>query len=519
MLATDLYQYVLEMLSANHESCERISLFQKPSKQFIIGSLADSSKDYAVGEGIGENKVQAKSALRHNSMGIIFLLEKSKLESISIKTSCSVFYRVFPTYEEQLSYIDEVKDVQSVKKDPGFKEVYVRKNCTFDSCEFGLDKDSDIETVDFSGYKTEILSEDELFRSNKIISDELQVKKIRNGFDPEWISTEDAYNDIIVELKKNPSKKTLNWQGEIILEKENYSTDLVLITLWFRNITGKGSFEKFFFNCKLEVELHSNKLIPFEYKYNYEDNSYTKDGNLRTINCHADYNLGLNTIITKPYALFEQKKKVPRTSINGIVPKFVFLKDSIDILKQLLTELKNQYSKYTNHETYKNKDHDHHNQFVNESANFKSLVERYEAGILLLDSNSNAKKAFFLMNRVFEKAVKGEYDRWRLFQIIFIVMLIPDIIDVKKNRKIADIIHVNTGGGKSEAYFGLVIFLLFWDRLRGKSRGVSGFTKFPLRMLSIQQLQRIAKVIVIAEEIRKNEDIEGYPFSAGLLMS
>ena len=119
------------------------------------------------------------------------------------------------------------------------------------------------------------------------------------------------------------------------------------------------------------------------------------------------------------------------------------------------------------------------------------------------------------MNQVFEKAVKKEYDCWRLFQIIFIVMLIPDIIDVKKNRNIADIIHVDTGGGKSEAYFGLVIFLLFWDRLRGKGRGVSSITKFPLRMLSIQQLQRIAKVIVIAEEVRKSENIKGYPFSVG----
>ncbi|KKM94439.1 hypothetical protein LCGC14_1198260 [marine sediment metagenome] len=424
MLANDLYQYVLEMLSANHESCERISLFQKPSKQFIIGSLADSSKDYAVGEGIGENKVQAKSALRHNSMGIIFLLKKSDLELIYIKTSCSVFYRVFPSYEEQLLYYDEVKDVQSVKKDPGFKEVYVRKNCTFDVSEFGLDKDKEIETIDFSGHKTEILSEDELFRGNKKVSDELQVKKIRNGFDPEWISNEDAYNGIIVELKKNPSKKTLNWQGEIIVEKENYGTDLVLITIWFRNITGKGNFEKFFFNCKLEVELHSNKLVPFEYKYNYEDYGYTKDGNLRTINCHADYDLEPNTIITKPYALFEQKKKVPKTSINGIEPKFVFLKDSIDILKQLLTELKNQYSKYTNHEIYKDKDHDHHNQFVNESTNFKSLIERYEAGILLLDSDPKANKAFSLMNQVFENAVKGEYDCWRVlfhrFNFIYI---------------------------------------------------------------------------------------------------
>ncbi|HEC37812.1 hypothetical protein LCGC14_1097230 [marine sediment metagenome] len=515
MLANDLYLYVLEMLSASHESCERISLFQKPSKQFIIGSLADSSKDYAVGEGIGENKVQAKSALRHNSMGIIFLLEKSKLESISVKISCSVFYRVFPTYDEQLGYTEEFKDDQSVKRDPGFKEVYVRKNCMFEPSEFGLDKDKEIETVDFSIFKAEILNEDELFRSNKNISDALERKKIRNGFDPIWITNEDDYNGIIIELKKNPSSKTLKWQGEIIVEKEDYSHDLSLITIWFRNITGKGSFEKFFFNCKLEVELNSNNLVPFEYKYNYEDYNYNKMGNLRTINCHAFYNPDSNIIITKPYAIFEQEKKIPRTSVEGIEPRFEFLEGSTDILKQLLTELKNQYSRYTNHEIYKNKGHEHNKQFVKESDNFGFLVERYEAGTLLLDSNPKAKKAFFLMNRAFGQAVKNEYANWRLFQIIFIVMVIPEIIDIKKNRNIADIIHVDTGGGKSEAYFGLVVFLLFWDRLRGKDQGVSGITKFPLRMLSIQQLQRIAKVIVIAEEVRKAENIEGTPFSVG----
>jgi len=94
-------------------------------------------------------------------------------------------------------------------------------------------------------------------------------------------------------------------------------------------------------------------------------------------------------------------------------------------------------------------------------------------------------------------------------------MSIPDIIDLNNNRENADIIHVTTGGGKSEAYFGLVTFLLFWDRLRGKSQGVSAISKFPLRMLSIQQLQRIAKIVAIAEELRKNYKIEGSPFSVG----
>uniref|UniRef100_UPI00386CE162 helicase-related protein n=1 Tax=Methanobrevibacter sp. TaxID=66852 RepID=UPI00386CE162 len=70
-----------------------------------------------------------------------------------------------------------------------------------------------------------------------------------------------------------------------------------------------------------------------------------------------------------------------------------------------------------------------------------------------------------------------------------------------------------TGGGKSEAYFGIVIFTAFWDRLNGKEFGISALTKFPLRMLSIQQLQRIANVFIHAEEVRKSNEIGGEPFS------
>ena len=70
-----------------------------------------------------------------------------------------------------------------------------------------------------------------------------------------------------------------------------------------------------------------------------------------------------------------------------------------------------------------------------------------------------------------------------------------------------------TGGGKSEAYFGIVVFSAFFDRLSGKEFGVTALTKFPLRMLSVQQLQRIANLFIWAEEIRLEEDLGGEPFS------
>ena len=66
-----------------------------------------------------------------------------------------------------------------------------------------------------------------------------------------------------------------------------------------------------------------------------------------------------------------------------------------------------------------------------------------------------------------------------------------------------DVLWFPTGGGKTEAYLGLIIMLLFYDRLRGKERGVSAILRFPLRMLSVQQLQRILDVLWFAERLRR----------------
>ena len=122
------------MLSGEHESCRRIHLYQKPSKQFIIGSLADSSKDYSVGESIGTAKIQTKTALRHNCLSIFFLIPKEVKGTVIIKPSCSVFYNVFPTYEEQKEFIENVNResmFESLRSDPGFKKYYRRLNCNF----------------------------------------------------------------------------------------------------------------------------------------------------------------------------------------------------------------------------------------------------------------------------------------------------------------------------------------------------------------------------------------------------
>ena len=156
---------------------------------------------------------------------------------------------------------------------------------------------------------------------------------------------------------------------------------------------------------------------------------------------------------------------------------------------------------------------------------YKELIQLYKKGLESIRTNESAKKAFLAMNRVFMEyydnkstdsaAQQRETPSWRLFQILFIVICMRSLVRGEDLDKV-DVLHVATGGGKSEAYFGLIVFSLFFERLNGKESGVTALVKFPLRMLSIQQLERLSSIIIYAEKIRKTDGkFRGEEFSLG----
>ena len=81
------------------------------------------------------------------------------------------------------------------------------------------------------------------------------------------------------------------------------------------------------------------------------------------------------------------------------------------------------------------------------------------------------------MNQTFVNVSK--YKSWRLFQIVYIVTQFPAIAareydepEGQADWQQVDVLWFPTGGGKTEAYLGLIVFAAFFDRIRSKKRGL-----------------------------------------------
>ena len=165
-----------------------------------------------------------------------------------------------------------------------------------------------------------------------------------------------------------------------------------------------------------------------------------------------------------------------------------------------------------------------------EAAQIEKGIKLLQESLLHYEQNPNGPKAFVfgawkLLNETMELSSKKKgYNEWRLFQVAFILAHISGfaskldeyshLYDEEWDESVA-LLYFATGGGKSEAFFGLLLFNLFFDRLRGKLFGVTALIRYPLRLLTIQQAQRLAKTLSFAEIVRRKNKVKGAPFVIG----
>lgn len=148
-------------------------------------------------------------------------------------------------------------------------------------------------------------------------------------------------------------------------------------------------------------------------------------------------------------------------------------------------------------------------------AQCQRVAERMTEAIEVLCQDEDARLAFCFANKAIAMQSRWKNkDRpliWRPFQLAFILLNIPPLVDpCHPERLTCDLLWFPTGGGKTEAYLGLTAFLLGLRRLKARKNatgdttgaGVAVISRYTLRLLTIQQFRRALGVITACELLR-----------------
>ena len=269
------------------------------------------------------------------------------------------------------------------------------------------------------------------------------------------------------------------------------------------------------------------------------DNSYRYDLDLPAVglNCHTRTRreAGNVAIESETVARHEAQRLEPRVW-PGVDASFeVLARDPLPTLRAILSAME-AYEQGEWREVVESLSTTQKPEAERDRERFRrDEIEAFRAGLTLLEDPRYPmiRKAFALMNGAMgalgsgaglpsdKQARRRTYREWRLFQIVFIVCQLRGLAgrehaELRQPTDSAvEVLWFAAGGGKTEAFLGLLIWQAFFDRLRGKVLGVTAMVRFPLRLLAFQQLQRLARAMAVADSIRKNEGLGGDRFSLG----
>jgi hypothetical protein len=363
---------------------------------------------------------------------------------------------------------------------------------------------------------------------------------------PSILKSKDAYEQALAKKGMSPVDLppwSVSLQIEIRPDTEKPETLRIRILL--SNTTNDASDfegdrlleERAVLDAKLQIKMAGCALVPFEFLLAPKDYRSKPQTPARGINCTAKWQMeSAQFIESETLPLFKQPYYRTREGVEVTFDKLVGA-DLIPTLEAVVAEMDKyveRWRMFLESEKPATWSKGEAEACDGDRKEFTKEIQNYRLGIETLKRDQKLAEAFRLMNRAFAKLAKvsgGRLKGWRLFQIGFIVSQLPalavrELTDTDSSdyaqrlREMLNEVGVlwfPTGGGKTESYLGLIAASLLFDRLRGKRSGVSAWMRFPLRMLSLQQLERLARVIAALNELRSEvpKISGGDPFAIG----
>ena len=510
-------------------------LFGKiPSKNVMIGMIDGDKKENSIlkGENVDNQRFEFIP-----SLGLRFRVAKNTNE-LTIKLRGKLFYRVLPTYDDQIKYLvniyskmysSDIHDLDSLKdyitkmsSDPNFIEpkesiAPVYKSIRLEDLgEFVLKLDNiKTNTEELNREITNRLDE----KIEEIYPNSIGCPEVGRNVSKYFTKTgfESILNAIV-----NNSKP--NWEISLYTDKDEYERyDEYIIQLI--NNTNKATknitYETAIFNGGLSVK-SLNGFIDIE--INSLKHYYADKPTMPGIGNNCTVVKKGNELLTENIPTYYQKRVVTIDKFNLHIEFEKLIEEPINNLMFIYNEMNKKKSDYdASYVLARSRfDSEYLRHFREEIDDFSCEIRRFQYGIELLKNKSDVRKAFELMNRTF--ALNKKYKGWRMFQIVFIVSEIADMIHSQyvgtpgyecKDIENVDLIYFPTGGGKTETFLGCTVFSAFFDRIRGKYNGATAIIKYPLRLLAAQQLDRVLQLTINANIIKEQYSINGDDFSVG----
>lgn len=508
---------------------------EPPSARYYLATLAPRDLDLAAGR-------ERRGRETPRSAGFEFEVRDER-SAFHARATVSCYYRVLPTFEEQLEFAGGDDDpADRPGRDYRIAPVFQRVEVDAGPVPIHLAPDDPLQHVAVDEFAAGFRAASDRAGADPLV-DRREGEDRKERFVPgSALVSAEAFAAWISGLPGTPvvpgwaaritvlTRLAASGRSRIAVSVENLSDDPVVIRVRRGETVQRhdDARDHFLFRVRLEVTAIGNAIVPIEtylgpdaYRYDPRLPAYAN-------NCGVDAEYdesgaGIRRLWSVPAPVYESRRLVSKD--HPATPFAALAADPIPFLQTLardmrawmasdawsLSELREELG------TRKEQDR----------RAFEDEIRRFEDGVRWLANDERLLLAFKLANRTMLKLgeMNGKgHAGWRLFQLVFIVSQLsalawrehdpveftPDLWGGPDGdpTAAATVLFFPTSGGKTEAYLGLIACALFYDRARGKSRGVTAWCRFPLRLLTLQQTQRQVDFIVAADEVRSSSVAE-----------
>ena len=503
-----------------------------PSKRVMVGMLSEDRVEAKFEGGYVENTNTRFDSIP--SISISFIVKKNESGILHVIPAGLLFYMVQPSYEKTVQYMLER---YSEKDSEHYTDILQLCEC-YPEIKFNLPltyKKIDIASVMADGIEIKLsdITPGQTFHLKQKISEKLSVlaDQIANEIcivSQSRISffdlTEPDRFRVVTGIKDERVQP--RWDIDIVcnVKEEGNTLRFLLQMVNTTPINDKkniGYLPKIF---DAGIRVKGNEGLEFQnIPLDYFSGSYKERNPIFAVteNASAKYHMERNEIRTDNIPIYYQKRLVTKDDLKEYVTFAKLIQNPIVNLNYILLKMEEDYgrceddfesrrSKLSSQACLK---------YQNALREYENEISRFHNGIKQIEYKDFVRKAFYYMNKTFQTKLDGQSRNitgWRLFQIVFIVSMIGEVIHSEyrddasltyADIDVANLLYFPTGGGKTEAFLGITVFAMFFDRLRGKTQGITAFLKYPLRLLAVQQLDRILAIVMQANVVRQ-ENIE-----------